>query len=248
MPFPAAPEPGGMKENPVKRTAGTGLVSLGMCAPGAKPSLKNARPGNAAVTQSAPSLPHDIRRNFSTARAVKHRKGKVWGPGKGLRMWHSVLWAGWRGGHRAQLGLGDPGGIFQLEQLWDLCPPQGPFPKARTHVILAEAALPVPVGLQHHLGRLGFADGHEPRLHGRESLREQRGLSSATPGAAAPLSPSRLSRYRGSRLLCLRHPAPCCARPGGTEGLSPQGAARPDPTVAPSRLCHLSRCAGPSRW
>lgn len=62
----------------------------------------------------------------------------------------------------------------------------------RTHVVLPEAALPVAVGVQHHLRGLRLADGHQARLHVRESLREKRSV----PGAAwqaptPPCSPGR---------------------------------------------------------
>uniref|UniRef100_A0A8C6J7G9 Uncharacterized protein n=1 Tax=Melopsittacus undulatus TaxID=13146 RepID=A0A8C6J7G9_MELUD len=75
-----------------------------------------------------------------------------------------------------------------------------------THVVLPEAALPVAVGLDHHLRRLGLADGHQPRLHGREPLhRACRPTERAPPVGPRPVPAVPV-------LTCGLRAAACCTR------------------------------------
>lgn len=53
-----------------------------------------------------------------------------------------------------------------------------------THVVLPEAALPVAVGVDHHLCRLRLADGHQPRLHSREPLQKHPRVSGMCRGGS----------------------------------------------------------------
>lgn len=114
----------------------------------------------------------------------------------------------------------------------------GPSEGRHTHVVLPEAALPVAVGVHHHLGRLRLADGHQPRLHVREALGEQGGEGGESQAPhIVPQASSPTDRPPGPGDTTEGHRGP--VRPGGV----PLG---PGPVSMATEAC--PGAAGPSPW